>query len=294
MSFLSSYQRDLERERDAAVKDRKKIADATGKAASKRSDLNRTTSASRAKQLASDIERAEKDRASAEGSLAKRERKIADLEKKIADIRRKDAADQEKKAKKAAQDQAAFQRRSEQAQRDIDRRSQEAAKDFAALSARVESIEDSLLGRVAGLVKADRVNRSHDVFLSYATPDAALATALNDEMLACGLDTFYADVDLELGVSLFNQINVGLASAKLGVILVTPAYMEGRVWTERELGALMATNRRVIPVVDQVQFEQLADKYPFLSDLVGLDTIKHPLNEIAEQIAKTVGKGLGT
>ncbi len=149
MSFQSSYQRDLERERDAAVKDRKKIADATSKAARKRSDLNRRTSPTRAKQLTMDIERSEMDRTSAESSLAKREGQLADLEKKIANIRRKETADQEKKAKKAAQSQAAFQRRSEQAQLDADRRSRETVENFATLSARVESIEDNLLDHYA-------------------------------------------------------------------------------------------------------------------------------------------------
>jgi hypothetical protein len=48
------------------------------------------------------------------------------------------------------------------------------------------------------------------------------------------------------------QIDRGIAKSECGVILITEACLKGRAWTERVLGALVSSGRRVIPILDSV------------------------------------------
>jgi hypothetical protein len=104
---------------------------------------------------------------------------------------------------------------------------------------------------------------------------------------------WFDGAELRLGESLTRQIDRGIARSRVGVIFITPAFLEGRYWTEREMGALIATRRRVIPVLDDVTFDDLARYSPLLADLVGLTTETEGLDDIAERIRATVS-GAGT
>lgn len=78
------------------------------------------------------------------------------------------------------------------------------------------------------------------------------------------------------------------AASRIGVILITEAFLKGRYWTEREMGALINSRRRVIPILDGVDHRVLAEYSPLLADLVGLSTETARFDEIAERIAVTL------
>jgi hypothetical protein len=80
----------------------------------------------------------------------------------------------------------------------------------------------------------------------------------------------------------------GVARSRIGVVLITPAFLEGRYWTERELGALISSRRRVIPILDGVTFDDLARYSPLLADLVGLTTETAALGDIADLVKATL------
>jgi len=84
MTLLDMHRSQLQRERDAAAKDRRAIADASAKAVGKEREVSRNPSASRQRSLLSDLQRLGTTRAAAEKSLASHEKKIADLSRKIA------------------------------------------------------------------------------------------------------------------------------------------------------------------------------------------------------------------
>jgi hypothetical protein len=281
MSLLDMHRSQLQRERDGAAKDRKTIADASSKAVSKQKELSRTTSATRQRTLLSDVQRLDKTRADAEKSLAAREKKIADLTKKV-------SKGEDAERDKASKDQA-------RQQRDVERRLRSTSGAVTNLEGRVADIEDTLIAQVRKAVLDDPVAREHDVFLSHTsdTRDVEVSEELYAELTGRRLDVWYDGAELRLGESLMRQIDRGIAKSKCGVILITEAFLKGRVWTERELGALVSSGRRVIPILDGVSYEDLAKYSPLLADRVGLNTEAFGLGEIADRVAATVAADAG-
>jgi len=157
-----------------------------------------------------------------------------------------------------------------------------------ALETRVEELERAVLDQVREAVAADPVSRQFDVFLPHAGPDAATAQALYTELTARGHAVWFDGAELRLGESITRQIDLGIARSKVGVILITPALLEGRYWTEREMGAFMSSRHRIIPVLDGPTFDDLAAYSPLLSDLRGLSTEDVALDTIAELIAEAL------
>ncbi|OHU66165.1 hypothetical protein BKG85_02790 [Mycobacteroides chelonae] len=141
--------------------------------------------------------------------------------------------------------------------------------------------------RVATAVAAQDA-REWDVFLSYAQIDGAevgrqLCAHLQDR----GVRVWFDEVALKPGVSQALQMDKGLARAHCGVALLTPAYIAGRFWTERELGVLLG-KKTLIPVLHGVTFKQVAEYSGILPDLVGFETTGHSVAEIADKIAEAV------
>lgn len=54
------------------------------------------------------------------------------------------------------------------------------------------------------------------------------------------------------------QMDAGLRKARSGITLLTPAYLTGRFWTERELGALL-NKETLIPVLHNVTFDDVRE-----------------------------------
>jgi hypothetical protein len=82
-------------------------------------------------------------------------------------------------------------------------------------------------------------------------------------------------------------MDVGLQKARAGVVLLTPAYVAGRFWTERELGALLAKNT-LIPVLHNVTFDEVREYSGILPDLAGFETERDTVEVIAQKIAAAV------
>ena len=70
-------------------------------------------------------------------------------------------------------------------------------------------------------------------------------------------------------------------------MLLTPAYIAGRFWTERELGALHH-KQTLIPVLHGVTFKDVAEYSGILPDLAGFETARDSVEVIAQKIAAAV------
>jgi hypothetical protein len=149
---------------------------------------------------------------------------------------------------------------------------------------RLASAAPVVLDQVQALVAADPGPRQHDVYLCHASPDKPVARELRDALEACRLDVWFDEARLVLGESQSMQMDRGIAGSRVGVVLVTPAFLKGRKWTERELGAMFSTDRRVIPVVHGVTFDEIAAYSPFLADRAGL-TLDDGVADAAQVIA---------
>lgn len=143
---------------------------------------------------------------------------------------------------------------------------------------------------------ADRVHQSvafadpreYDSFLSYARIDGAnVAGELRDCLEGLGVAVWFDEVAIVPGRSQSLQMDAGLRKARTGIALLTPAYLTGRFWTERELGALLSKST-LIPVLHGITFDDVKQYSGILPDLAGFSTTHDSVADIAEKIAAAV------
>ena len=135
---------------------------------------------------------------------------------------------------------------------------------------------------------ARRPERKWDAFLSYARIDGAeVGVTLREALEALGVSVWFDEIAITPGQSQSLQMDRGLRTARCGIALLTPAYLTGRFWTERELGALLH-KATLIPVLHNVTFEEVAEYSGILPDLAGFETRRDPIDVIAEKIAAAV------
>ena len=133
-----------------------------------------------------------------------------------------------------------------------------------------------------------------DVFLCHAWDDRhGAAKELHDLLEARGVKVWFSEKDVLLGVPLLRAIDKGLANSRIGIVLVTPAFLR-RVQAEgiadKELSALLARNL-LVPIVHGTTYETLRDTSPLLGSRSGLDTAEEPMADIAAKIAELVALG---
>lgn len=144
--------------------------------------------------------------------------------------------------------------------------------------------EEALAERVQ-VALPDRDEREWDSFLSYAQIDGAeVGAELRDRLHELGVSVWFDELTIVPGKSQALQMDKGLQKARAGIVLLTPAYVAGRFWTERELGALLG-KETLIPVLHNVTFEQVAEYSGILPDLAGFETSRDPVEIIAQKIA---------
>jgi hypothetical protein len=131
-------------------------------------------------------------------------------------------------------------------------------------------------------------DRECDAFLSYARIDGAdVGDELRRELERLGATVWFDAVAIQPGKSQALQMDRGLRRARCGIALLTPAYLTGRFWTERELGALLH-KETLIPVLHGVTFQDVAEYSGILPDLAGFETSRDDVRTIAEKIAAAI------
>lgn len=93
-----------------------------------------------------------------------------------------------------------------------------------------------------------------------------------------------------LGAPLLRAIDKGLAASKVGIVLVTPSFLN-RLTKEgiadKELSVLLATDR-LIPIVHGTTYDALRDVSPLLASRSGLDTAEDSLEDVAKKLSELV------
>jgi hypothetical protein len=146
----------------------------------------------------------------------------------------------------------------------------------------------ALLKSVREHASADPVEREHDIFLSHATADLALARALYHALRGLGADVWIDDFSLKLGQNIVRAIDRGISGSRIGVVLVTPTVIAGRPWMEKELSALLNDKETVIPILHEVTLAQLQEYSPLLHLKKGLSTADRSVDDIARLIVSTL------
>lgn len=116
---------------------------------------------------------------------------------------------------------------------------------------------------------------THDAFLSYATEDTEIASALVQGLTSHGLMIWYAPIELKVGDKLLDSIERGMNESLCGVLLVSPAYLS-KGWTSYEMDtfirANIENNKKLLPVWHGVSKEQVAEKHSGLAGIVAVNT----------------------
>jgi hypothetical protein len=130
-----------------------------------------------------------------------------------------------------------------------------------------------------------------DVFLCHAWDDRkGTASALHDLLESCGVSVWFSEKDVLLGTSLLREIDKGLAKSRVGIVLVTPAFLSrirGEGIAEKELSALLARDL-LVPIVHDTTYDALREVSPLLGSRSGLSTAEEPMAKIAAKLAELV------
>jgi hypothetical protein len=106
----------------------------------------------------------------------------------------------------------------------------------------------------------------YDVFICHASEDKEeLARPLYRSLSAAGVSVWFDEAVLELGDSLRQKIDEGLARCRFGVVLLSPNFF-AKKWPQMELDALLAREtasgeKAILPIwhkVDQVAVQKFA------------------------------------
>lgn len=146
--------------------------------------------------------------------------------------------------------------------------------------------DEAIVERVQSGMTTD--SREYDLFLSYARIDGATTAAeLCGHLQDLGVSVWYDELSIQPGQSQARQMDHGLRKARAGAVVLTPAYLTGRFWTERELGALLHKST-LIPVLHNVTFDDVKEYSGILPDLAGFETARDSVAIIAAKIAAAV------
>lgn len=130
-----------------------------------------------------------------------------------------------------------------------------------------------------------------DVFLCHAWDDRKdSAKQLHDLLESKGVSVWFSEKDVLLGSSLLREIDKGLVKSRVGIVLVTPAFLKrvrGEGIADKELSALLARDL-LVPIVHNTTFDELRDVSPLLGSRSGLSTAEDSVEEIASKLAELV------
>lgn len=132
-----------------------------------------------------------------------------------------------------------------------------------------------------------------DIFLCHAWNDRReSAKELYDLLNSRGVSVWFSEKDVPLGTPLLREIDKGLAKSRVGIVLVTPAFLdrvqrEGSI-SDKELSALLARDQ-LVPIVHDTTYEALREVSPLLGSRSGLTTGEdQTMADVADKIAELV------
>lgn len=130
-----------------------------------------------------------------------------------------------------------------------------------------------------------------DIFLCHAWDDRqSSAKELYNLLISKGVSVWFSENDIRLGEPLMRAIDKGLANSRIGLVLVTPAFLQRlpkEGIAEKELSALLYRNQ-LVPIVHNTTYEALREVSPLLGSRSGLDTSEESMSEIATKLAELV------
>ena len=140
--------------------------------------------------------------------------------------------------------------------------------------------------------EAEQSDRVFDIFISYAHEDKQevalpLAKALRNE----GLEVWFDDFELRIGMSLRQTIDRGIARSRFGVVVLSRSFFR-KGWPAYELDGLVTRavsgEQVLLPVWHEVTKQEVMDYSPSLADKLARSTATHTIVEIASEISEVI------
>lgn len=130
-----------------------------------------------------------------------------------------------------------------------------------------------------------------DIFLCHAWDDRSeSAKELHDQLELRGVKVWFSEKDVGLGTSLLREIDKGLAKSRVGIVLVTPAFLrriQGEGIADKELSALLF-REQLVPIVHDTTYDALREVSPLLASRSGLSTAEASMANVAAKLAELV------
>jgi hypothetical protein len=156
-------------------------------------------------------------------------------------------------------------------------------------------IREAPLSSVPSLVQdrappdLDSEMRPYDVFISHAFEDKQdVVRPLYDALTAEGLTVWYDEFSLRIGDSLRRKIDKGLAASRVGLVVLSPAFLD-KGWPNYELDGIVTRSvsgeQILLPIWHNLTKQQVLDYSPSLADKLARSTATHTVEEIAREIA---------
>lgn len=157
-------------------------------------------------------------------------------------------------------------------------------------------IREAPLSSVPGLIRdnsppsVEAGGERHDVFISHASEDKdAIVRPLANALTALGLKVWYDEFALRIGDSLRQKIDRGLATSRVGLVVLSPSFI-AKGWTNYELDGIVTRTvsgeQILLPIWHNITKQEVIDFSPSLADKVARSTATHTVDDIAKEIAE--------
>jgi hypothetical protein len=160
-------------------------------------------------------------------------------------------------------------------------------------------IRDAPLSSVPSLVRdrpppVEPGGQIYDVFISHASEDKdAIVRSLANALSGKGLEVWYDEFTLRIGDSLRQKIDRGLATSRVGLVVLSPSFI-AKGWTNYELDGIvtrtLSGEQILLPIWHEITKQQVIDFSPSLADKVARSTATHTVEEIAQEIAELLAR----
>lgn len=132
----------------------------------------------------------------------------------------------------------------------------------------------------------------YDVFISHASEDKdAVARVLAEELRDYGVEVWYDEFSLEVGDSLTQKINDGLANANYGIVILSKFFLN-KGWTQYELEGLVnrevGSGKVILPIWHEITKQDLLAYSPTLAGKVAIETSRVPMREMVLKFLKVI------
>ncbi len=150
-----------------------------------------------------------------------------------------------------------------------------------------------LSGRISHRNKSGQsISKMYDVFIAHASEDKIFVEPLAQKLRSKGLNVWYDDFILKVGMSLRREIDKGIAQSRYGIVVLSKSFFE-KDWPQKELDGLSAKDAAekdvILPIWYKIDKKGVSRYSPTLAGIIAAkceDGIDNVIDKIIEAIGE--------